>query len=186
MACSSDADKRPSTATFKYRPVSPEEQASTLNCRPGVPNSSFFEGLSCASAASTGMSEAPSAAYFSDFLATDDGLSLTKAFMQIKNPKLRRRIVTLVEEIADEKKKFRYCADWLLGAPVAKGEAKGSAAASSLVQAVLRGTVFGPCLSRKSFVTARRGSFLSISARPILAGSTLLRVLTCEGCWAAR
>ena len=43
------------------------------------------------------MSEAPSPAYVSDFLATSEGLALTKAFMRIKEPKLRRRIVDLVE-----------------------------------------------------------------------------------------
>jgi hypothetical protein len=46
------------------------------------------------------MSEAPSPAYVADFLATADGLSLTKAFMRIKSSKLRRRIVDLVEQIA--------------------------------------------------------------------------------------
>ncbi|MBI2714231.1 MAG: helix-turn-helix transcriptional regulator [Rhizobiales bacterium] len=44
--------------------------------------------------------KAPSPAYVSDFLATSDGLALTKAFMQIKDAKLRRSIVNLVEEIA--------------------------------------------------------------------------------------
>ena len=38
--------------------------------------------------------------YVADFLATSDGLSLTKAFMRIKSSKLRRRIVDLVEQIA--------------------------------------------------------------------------------------
>lgn len=42
----------------------------------------------------------PSPAYVSDFLATSDGLSLTKAFMRIPDAKLRRRIVDLVEQIA--------------------------------------------------------------------------------------
>jgi hypothetical protein len=46
------------------------------------------------------MSEAPSPAYVSDFLATSDGLALTKAFMRIDDSKLRRRIVDLVEQIA--------------------------------------------------------------------------------------
>jgi hypothetical protein len=36
----------------------------------------------------------------SDFLASVDGLALTKAFMQIKEPRLRRRIVNLVDQIA--------------------------------------------------------------------------------------
>jgi len=35
-----------------------------------------------------------------NFLATTDGLALTKAFMQIKDAKLRRHIVNLVEGIA--------------------------------------------------------------------------------------
>jgi len=38
----------------------------------------------------------------SDFLATSDGLSLTKAFMRIPDPKLRRRIVDLVQQIAGD------------------------------------------------------------------------------------
>ena len=66
-----------------------------------VPVSFFFEGAPH-TAHSSGMAEAPSPAYVSDFLATSDGLSLTKAFMRIKNNKLRRRIVDLVEQIAGE------------------------------------------------------------------------------------
>src|SRR3954470_337137 len=44
--------------------------------------------------------EAPTPAYVSEFLATKDGLALTKAFMRIREPSLRRRIVALIEEIA--------------------------------------------------------------------------------------
>src|SRR5512144_816471 len=66
-----------------------------------VPVSFFFEGAPHSPGHSGGMSEAPSPAYGADFLATSDGLSLTKAFMRIKNSKLRRRIVDLVEQIAD-------------------------------------------------------------------------------------
>jgi transcriptional regulator with XRE-family HTH domain len=69
-----------------------------------VPVSFFFEGAPNVGGAhhSGGMSEAPSPAYVSDFLATSDGLSLTKAFMRIKSSKLRRRIVDLVEQIAGD------------------------------------------------------------------------------------
>src|SRR3569833_4537003 len=70
-----------------------------------VPVSFFFEGapnVSAEGAQQDGMGEAPSPAYVSDFLATSDGLALTKAFMRIKNSKLRRRIVDLVEQIAGE------------------------------------------------------------------------------------
>jgi transcriptional regulator with XRE-family HTH domain len=63
-----------------------------------VPVAFFFEGAPTAQAPGAG--EAPSPSYVSDFLATSDGLALTKAFMEIKEPKLRRRIVDLVEEIA--------------------------------------------------------------------------------------
>jgi transcriptional regulator with XRE-family HTH domain len=65
-----------------------------------VPVSFFFDGAPHALGHSGGMSEAPSPAYVADFLATSDGLSLTKAFMRIKSSKLRRRIVDLVEQIA--------------------------------------------------------------------------------------
>jgi transcriptional regulator with XRE-family HTH domain len=68
-----------------------------------VPVSFFFEGAPYVGGHhQSGMGEAPSPAYVSDFLATSDGLSLTKAFMRIKNSKLRRRIVDLVEQIAGE------------------------------------------------------------------------------------
>jgi transcriptional regulator with XRE-family HTH domain len=69
-----------------------------------VPVSFFFEGApNVPGHHPTGMAEAPSPAYVSDFLATSDGLALTKAFMHIKNAKLRRRIVDLVEQIAENK-----------------------------------------------------------------------------------
>jgi len=62
----------------------------------------FFEGAPTVAIGTRieGMGEAPSPAYVSDFLATSDGLALTKAFMRITDPKLRRRIVDLVEQIA--------------------------------------------------------------------------------------
>jgi transcriptional regulator with XRE-family HTH domain len=69
-----------------------------------VPVAFFFEGAPTFHPQNEGdgMGEAPSPTYVSDFLATSDGLALTKAFMEIKEPKLRRRIVDLVEEIAGQ------------------------------------------------------------------------------------
>jgi transcriptional regulator with XRE-family HTH domain len=67
-----------------------------------VPASFFFEGAPHLHGRSGGMSEAPSPDYISEFIATSDGLSLIKALTRIKNKKLRRRIVDLVEQIADE------------------------------------------------------------------------------------
>src|ERR1700683_209524 len=40
--------------------------------------------------------------YVNDFLATSDGLALVKAFMRIRDPKLRRAIVLLVQQIIPE------------------------------------------------------------------------------------
>jgi transcriptional regulator with XRE-family HTH domain len=65
-----------------------------------VPVAFFFEGAPHQPGQPKGTGEAPSPAYVSDFLATSDGLALIKAFTRIKEPKLRRRIVNLVEEIA--------------------------------------------------------------------------------------
>ena len=72
-----------------------------------VPVAFFFEGAPSAQVIgrSEGISEAPSPAYVSDFLATSDGLALTKAFMRIDDSKLRRRIVDLVEQIATSEKR---------------------------------------------------------------------------------
>jgi transcriptional regulator with XRE-family HTH domain len=72
-----------------------------------VPVAFFFEGAPGAqlSGKGEGMGEAPSPAYVSDFLATSDGLALTKAFMRIEDAKLRRRIVELVEQIASRDKR---------------------------------------------------------------------------------
>jgi transcriptional regulator with XRE-family HTH domain len=66
----------------------------------------FFEGAPNIQSAThpDGMTEAPSPAYVSDFLATSDGLALTKAFVRIPDAKLRRRIVELVEHIAGSDK----------------------------------------------------------------------------------
>jgi transcriptional regulator with XRE-family HTH domain len=67
-----------------------------------VPVPFFFEGAPHPPGQSTGIGNLPSPAYVSDFLATTDGLALTKAFMRIKTLKMRRRIVELVEKIADD------------------------------------------------------------------------------------
>ena len=65
-----------------------------------VPVSFFFEGAPNLHGVADPTSEAPSPAFVADFLATSEGLALTNAFMRIKEARLRRRIVDLVEEIA--------------------------------------------------------------------------------------
>ena len=64
-----------------------------------VPVPFFFEGAPGVPGTSVGKGAAPSPGYVTDFLATRDGLALIKAFMRIKDPKLRRYIVNLVELI---------------------------------------------------------------------------------------
>src|SRR3977135_3540967 len=54
-----------------------------------VPVAFFFEGAANVHPHGDVVSEAPAPTYVSDFLATADGLALTKAFMEIKEPKLR-------------------------------------------------------------------------------------------------
>jgi transcriptional regulator with XRE-family HTH domain len=67
-----------------------------------VPISFFFDGAPRQASHGSGMSEEISPAFVSNFLATSDGLSLIKAFTDIKSKTLRRSIVDLVEEIAGD------------------------------------------------------------------------------------
>ena len=66
----------------------------------------FFEGAPTVGTGPRleGFAEAASPVYVSDFLASSDGLALTKAFMKIGDAKLRRRIVDLVEQMAASEK----------------------------------------------------------------------------------
>jgi transcriptional regulator with XRE-family HTH domain len=66
-----------------------------------VPVPFFFEGAPQVPGQPSGNGAAPSPAYVNEFLASSDGLALTKAFMRI-NPNVKRRIVALVEELAGD------------------------------------------------------------------------------------
>ena len=67
-----------------------------------VPVSFFFERAPRADMPTGGYSDAASSAYVSDFMASSEGVQLTKAFVRIKNGKVRRRIIDLVESLAEE------------------------------------------------------------------------------------
>jgi transcriptional regulator with XRE-family HTH domain len=67
----------------------------------GVPVAFFYEGAPNTEGA-PGSTESGNPPYVSDFLATSEGLALTKAFMKVNDPKLRRRIVDLVEAMVGE------------------------------------------------------------------------------------
>ena len=62
-----------------------------------VPVSFLFEG---GPSGTKVYDEETSPAYVSDFLATSEGLALTRAFTRIPDAKLRRSIVEMVEQIA--------------------------------------------------------------------------------------
>jgi len=62
----------------------------------------FFEGAPRGEAPINGVAEMPDNSYVVDFLATNEGLQLNRAFAQIRDPKVRKRIVELVTSIAGE------------------------------------------------------------------------------------
>jgi transcriptional regulator with XRE-family HTH domain len=67
-----------------------------------VPVQFFFEGLTNIKGVGKGREDAWPA-FTSDFFASSDGIELAKAFTQIKNRRLRRRIVEMTKEIAASK-----------------------------------------------------------------------------------
>lgn len=69
-----------------------------------VPVEFFFEGLPTAGEAAFsagGLNEAPSPGYVSNFLTSSEGVQLTKAFMRIRDEKVRRKIIEMVGAVAD-------------------------------------------------------------------------------------
>jgi transcriptional regulator with XRE-family HTH domain len=65
-----------------------------------VPVSFLFDGGPSGAVNGGSFAEGASPAYVSDFLATSEGLALTRAFTRIADSKMRRSIVELVEQIA--------------------------------------------------------------------------------------
>ena len=65
-----------------------------------VPVSFLFDGGPSGTTNGESFGEGTSPAYVSDFLATSEGLALTRAFTRISDAKMRRSIVELVEQIA--------------------------------------------------------------------------------------
>jgi transcriptional regulator with XRE-family HTH domain len=67
----------------------------------GVPVQFFFDGLPELKGVPVKSRHEPSQAFVDDFLSSTDGLALAAAFVRVKNPKLRRRLVQLVKEFSD-------------------------------------------------------------------------------------
>ncbi len=66
----------------------------------------FFEGLSpLLPHASEGFTEPPTAPPVMDLLSTPEGMQLGLAFMKIKDPRARKRIVDLVKGTAEDEAK---------------------------------------------------------------------------------
>ena len=51
-------------------------------------------------AAAGGMGESAQSDYISDFMMSSEGIELNRAFAQIKDPKLRRKVIELVRSMA--------------------------------------------------------------------------------------
>jgi transcriptional regulator with XRE-family HTH domain len=67
----------------------------------GVPVEFFFEGAPRASSQDVGASDvAPG--FVANFLSTSEGVQLTRAFVRITDPKIRRRLISLVKVMAGE------------------------------------------------------------------------------------
>ena len=67
-----------------------------------VPVAFFFEDAPGAPAKTAGMAELRSANHIVDFLSSSEGIQLNKAFVRIKDAKLRRRVIDLVRAMAGE------------------------------------------------------------------------------------
>jgi transcriptional regulator with XRE-family HTH domain len=68
-----------------------------------VPVSFFFEDApGTPGEAPTGMGEAKQTSHVVDFLSSSEGIQLNKAFVRIKDAKLRRRIIDLVRSMAGD------------------------------------------------------------------------------------
>jgi transcriptional regulator with XRE-family HTH domain len=67
----------------------------------GVPIDFFYEGVAAARNDKSGFSEA-GAPPVMEFVSSGEGLQLSLAFMKIKDPKVRKRVLDLVKSLAEE------------------------------------------------------------------------------------
>lgn len=74
------------------------EIATILN----TPIAFFFEGLAGGGEQQAGFSEGDSSSYVVDFLSSNEGLQLNRAFLNIKDANVRKRIIDLVKSLSEE------------------------------------------------------------------------------------
>jgi len=68
-----------------------------------VPPAFFFEGAPAAETGRQAFAEPSASSYVVDFLSTSEGLQLNRAFAQIRDPKVRKRILDLVTSLSAAK-----------------------------------------------------------------------------------
>ena len=67
-----------------------------------VPVHYFFDGLDGNHAPAEGFAEQPQQDYFLEFVNSSEGIQLIKAFVEIKDPRVRRALLGLVRSLANE------------------------------------------------------------------------------------
>jgi len=67
-----------------------------------TPVAFFFEDAPGSGDVGAGFAEDNSSTYVVDFLSSNEGLQLNKAFVKIKDPAVRKKIIDLVKSLADE------------------------------------------------------------------------------------
>ena len=65
-----------------------------------VPPAFFFEGAPSFAPGKQAFAEPAAGAYVVDFLSTSEGLQLNRTFVQIRDPKVRKRILDLVAALS--------------------------------------------------------------------------------------
>jgi len=68
----------------------------------GVPIDFFYEGVSAPGTDKPGFTETGGAPPVMEFVSSGEGLQLSLAFMKIKDPKVRKRVLDLVKSLAEE------------------------------------------------------------------------------------
>ena len=68
----------------------------------GVPVDYFFQGTPVSLHESVGFQDTTSGKYVAEFLATNEGVQLNQAFQKIKNQKVRRKLIDLMNSLASE------------------------------------------------------------------------------------
>jgi transcriptional regulator with XRE-family HTH domain len=68
----------------------------------GVTIEYFYEGVNSQLTGNAGFTEGASSPPVMEFVSSGEGLQLSLAFMKIKDPKLRKRVLELVKQMAEE------------------------------------------------------------------------------------